>query len=191
MTSNLSLGSRVLVEQVGDEVFAVLPDGGRVVRLSGVDAQTVLDVRDGKVLHPGEVEVSHLIDIGVLSRPHFSRRGFLKAGVVGASAGIAIVSLPSVAVASSEINLAGSHENLGEAYQFKILPPGPLPDGDPSTLTVEGVGDFDYSERYQEGWISWVGDPSDYLTYDQDQVYYGTFTWGGRSYRVRFGTSGD
>ena len=95
------LVSGVVVEQVGDDVLVVVPGTTEALRLSGEAAKTVLTIQAGESVSSSDPVVGELVARGVVEGPGLSRRGLIKAGAIGAGAGIAVLALPSVAAASS------------------------------------------------------------------------------------------
>jgi hypothetical protein len=101
------LVSGVVVEQVGDDVLVVVPGTTEALRLSGEAAKTVLTIQAGESVSSSDPVVGELVARGVVEVPGLSRRGLIRAGAVGAGAGIAVLAMPSVAAASSVVDLDG------------------------------------------------------------------------------------
>lgn len=101
MSRPVRLASGVLVERVGDDVMVILPETREVLTLSGASEKVVQRVMAGQPVDAGHPAVSHLVDLGILASPGLSRRGLVKAGAIGAGAGIAVMAMPGVAAASS------------------------------------------------------------------------------------------
>lgn len=100
----------VIVERVGDDLMVVVPGNSDVVSLSGRPAEVLVDVQEGKDVDPSEPALKTLNDLGIVTSPGMSRRGLIKAGAIGAGAGIAVMAMPSVAAASSQQRLSGSYD---------------------------------------------------------------------------------
>lgn len=101
-TSNhYTLSRGAVVETMGDTVLVMIPGQSDVVSLTGLSADVVTAVSSG---HPVSEEhkaaIEELVRLGII-KSTVSRRNLFRAGVVGAGAGIAVLSLPSVAAASS------------------------------------------------------------------------------------------
>jgi hypothetical protein len=92
----------VIVERVGDDLMVIVPGNLDVVSLSGRPAEVLLEVQEGRDVDPSEPALKALSDLGIVSSPGMSRRGLIKVGAIGAGAGIAVMAMPSVAVASSD-----------------------------------------------------------------------------------------
>jgi len=100
--SSMSIAPGVIVEMVGDDVVVMVPGSTEVIRLSGDSAHTIRAIHAGDVSVLPSHTVTELMERGILiSRAGMSRRGVLKAGAIGAGAGIAVLTMPSVAAASS------------------------------------------------------------------------------------------
>lgn len=96
-----SLTPGVLIERVGGDLMVVVPGKSNFVRLSGSVAEVLLDVQAGRSVSSSHSALSDLVNLGILNPPGMSRRGLVKAGAVGVGAGIAVMAMPSVAMASS------------------------------------------------------------------------------------------
>ena len=100
--SSMSIAPGVTVENVGDDVVVMVPESTEVIRLSGDAAQLVRAIHAGDVSVLPSHTVTELLERGILiSQAGMSRRGVLTAGAIGAGAGIAALTMPSVAAASS------------------------------------------------------------------------------------------
>ena len=97
------LSPEVLVEDVGDDCLVYVPGTESVVTLSGDTANALRQIQSGLAVDPTSPSVSELIRLGIVqaSSP-MSRRNVIRAGLIGAGAGVAALSLPSVAAASSD-----------------------------------------------------------------------------------------
>jgi hypothetical protein len=122
----MSLTTGVVVERVGDELMVIIPGNNGVVSLSGRPAEVLLDVQAGKKVDAADPALRDLVDCGIVSAPGLSRRSLIKAGVIGAGAGIAVIAMPGVAAASSSprTRLAGffdfDDESNPSSVQFII-----------------------------------------------------------------------
>jgi hypothetical protein len=91
----------VIVDRVGDDLMVIVPGNSDVVSLFGRPAEVLLDVKAGKKVDSTDPAVQDLVDLGILAATGLSRRGLIKAGAIGAGAGIAVLAMPGVAAASS------------------------------------------------------------------------------------------
>jgi TctA family transporter len=98
--NRIALASGVVVEDLGVDLMVMVPGSTEVLTLSGDAAEAVRLVQSGSPVTTDAV-VSDLVRLGVLESPELSRRGLIKAGAIGAGAGIAVMAMPSVAAASS------------------------------------------------------------------------------------------
>jgi hypothetical protein len=96
------LSPGVIVEHVGGELLVVVPGHTDVVKLTGGVAKVLEDIRAGKPVDLSAPAVSDLVALGIVSTPGVSRRGLIKAGAIGAGAGIAVLAMPGVAAAASD-----------------------------------------------------------------------------------------
>ena len=121
MAHLVTLSSGVVLEQLAGEVLVVVP-GNDIVRLSGAPADLVLDLQAGKHVDSSHPSVSDLAHLGVVTVSGLSRRSLLKAGAIGAGAGIVLLSMPSVAAASSInwIEIRGFSFPFGGPWGFEI-----------------------------------------------------------------------
>jgi hypothetical protein len=133
MMTKYSLTPGVIVERVGDDLMVIVPGNTDVVSLSGHPAEVVLDVQAGRKVNSLEPVLRNLADLGVITTPGVSRRGLIKAGAVGAGAGIAVLAMPSAAAASSHDREASSHDRgasppvvLSGSYVYVLLGGGSL-----------------------------------------------------------------
>jgi hypothetical protein len=90
----------VVVEELGGNLMVMVPGLSGVLTLSGESARVLRQVQAGEAVVSHDA-VSELIDRGVLQEKAMSRRGLIKAGAVGAGAGIAVMAMPGVAAAAS------------------------------------------------------------------------------------------
>lgn len=105
--SKYTLHHGVEVEHVGNEVMVYVPGRTEVLRLSGEAAEVVLAMRAGGSAHASWSVIQDLESLGVIHPTGVSRRGLIKAGAIGAGAGIAVMAMPSVAAASSSFVFDG------------------------------------------------------------------------------------
>jgi hypothetical protein len=110
--SRLGLVSGVVVEDLGGDLMVMVPGSTEVLTLSGDAAEAVRRVQAGTPVVTDSV-VSDLVRLGVLESSGFSRRGLVKAGAIGAGAGIAVLSMPGVAMASSDDGVLLDLTNFG------------------------------------------------------------------------------
>lgn len=98
--TNVSLVAGVVIERVDDDLMVIVPGDSDVVSLSGRPAQVLADVEAGRKVDSTDSALRDLVDLGIVSAPGLSRRG-LFVGAIGAGAGIAVLALPSPAMAAS------------------------------------------------------------------------------------------
>jgi hypothetical protein len=105
---NISVANRfelvegVLLEQVGGDLLVAVPGSLETLRLTGDVANTLRAIHSGVAVDFVGSDITDLIKLGVVAdRSKVSRRGVVRAGVVGVGAGIAVLAMPSVAAASS------------------------------------------------------------------------------------------
>lgn len=169
MKPSIALASGVVVEPVGDEALVIVPGQTDVIRLTGPTAQAVIDICGGAPVSVSDSLLSHLVDLGIVTVPGLSRRGLIKAGALGAGAGIAVLAMPTVASASSpaevetqliSFTISSNTSGLG-AWPLNTPvtlshggPPwakNPSPFPTPGTLGVWAVKGFELSMRYDGG----------------------------------------
>jgi hypothetical protein len=110
-TSRITVPTGVVAQRVGQELVVLIPGRAEVVKLTGEAAEVFLDIQAGRTVQASDDIVSGLEAQGVIEIPGLSRRGLIKAGAIGAGAGIAVMAMPSVAAAASP-----SSTFEGEAY---------------------------------------------------------------------------
>lgn len=146
-TPQYELAPGVLLEDLGSEYVAYVPDASDVVTLSGEAAAALRQIRSGiPGKYSGET-VSHLVSLGIIHAPSgISRRGVVRAGLIGVGAGIAALSLPSVAAASSAAEGPGPY-NINNVFSsstgdtlnnFSLVITPAVPDGTTGTATLAG-----------------------------------------------------
>ena len=131
----LRLATGVVVENMGTTVLVMIPGQHDVLTLTGPAADVVNAVVAGQPVSKGlEPEVELLLSAGVLTSP-MSRRNLLRAGAIGAGAGIAVLSMPSVAAAASP----GGGTGGGEDPVFTFTDFSGQNDNDGNPVLVNGV----------------------------------------------------
>ena len=104
----------VIVEDLGSESAVYIPGVSEVLTLSGDAATVIRRIRDGESVEGAESVVSDLVARGLIEPAQgMSRRGVVRAGVIGAGAGIAALAMPSVAAASSPGGQGGVGASVG------------------------------------------------------------------------------
>lgn len=100
--NSVELRAGVLVEELGNELLVKVPGSTDAVVLSGEPASIIRSLRAGRPL-PVNGPCLELVDLGVLEfTSAVSRRSVLAVSAVGVGAGIALFSMPTVAVAASQ-----------------------------------------------------------------------------------------
>ena len=200
--TGVHLGHGITHEVVADQVIVFLPASAQgspssVVSLSGGAAEVFLRVVNGDEGVTVDTEhVSDLVSLGVVQSDvpvGVSRRAALKAGAVGAGAGIAVLALPQAAAAASVaadvIELEGFWENPEpNGIRFVAEIPGRQITGEPD-LVVEGLdGVIPYVDvlDVNGGFIVWGRDYSPGVAPSTPGDLIGTFTSDGQVYRVTF-----
>jgi hypothetical protein len=117
-TSRITVPTGVVAQRVGKDLMVLVPGRAEVVTLTGEAAEVFLDIQAGRAVHARDDIVSGLDAQGVIEIPGVSRRGLIKAGAIGAGAGIAVLSMPNVAAAASSSPIDGEASTPfeGEAY---------------------------------------------------------------------------
>lgn len=194
----------VMVETVVTDLVVIVPGSLEAFRLTGEAASTLAKIRSGMKVDPTEPEVAELMSRGIVEMPGISRRGLVKAGAIGAGAGIAVMAMPSVAIASSGPEyLNGVYYNgfgIGIG-QFTGLPdrwPSPVPsldENDVSALLVDGesipIRNFGAGAAEGSKDVFWAFQPNPDTNplNNWTGTVVGTFVWAGRQFSVTF-TSG-
>ena len=147
------LVDNISLEFVGEEALAVMPEHGEVLRFSGPAARAIREVNDNGHTEGSASVVENLLELGVIKSSGVSRRTVLTAGSVGLGAGIAALAMPTVAAASSVIEVRGDYyvyDRTGVSPNVRTLEariPGsngapavdfPENQGSPSSLSVDG-----------------------------------------------------
>jgi len=92
----------VVIEYIGHEAVVMLPGSSSVMRVSEEQAHALRAIEAGHTSGLSTQAVQSLIDAGiVVTHTGMSRRNLVKAGAIGAGAGIAVMAMPTVAAASS------------------------------------------------------------------------------------------
>lgn len=195
----------VLVETIGQEVMVMVPGVTEFISLTGDAASLVREVQAGLVASASHPALAELIDLGILSIPSgMSRRGLITAGAIGASAGIAVMAMPNVAVAASvqRIAIKGTYKSgtgrFGAYWYFEISSesglgdeffPQPAPSSnasDISPLSIKGVSvPVGYSDLDGVGiqFVVWEDETLISLVPGDEET--GEFTWTGADGIVR------
>ncbi len=158
--SEYELAPGVLVEHVGSECVVWIPETTDVVTLSGDAAETLRQIIFAAPGNYNSETLSHLVSLGIIHSPSdISRRSVVRAGLVGLGAGIATLSLPSVAAASSAEEGPGPYtinnvpySNTGDTINNFTLEMTPtVPDGTTGTVTLAGGQDVAVTFREATG----------------------------------------
>jgi hypothetical protein len=192
--SRVALASGVVVEELGGDLMVMVPGSTEVLTLSDVAADAVRRVQSGSPVATDAV-VSDLVRLGVLETSGLSRRGLIKAGAIGAGAGIAVMAMPNAAMAASGGDGGPSEFDLGNSgvsgssgnwsFSTNVIPgtgfPSGVPDGYSGTFTTNSG--IVIAVTYNSSTDSWSG-LSDSQESDDTKFWYGvlTFSFGGRDY---------
>jgi len=196
----------VLIEKIGEELVVVIPGSHEALRVTGQEALALSEIKSGHVVNADSPAVLKLAELGVIDVPGLSRRGLIKAGAIGAGAGIAVLAMPSVAAASSEPNVAALTIT---GFFYPIRNPGffewaievdntsgvPLPL--PNTTGV-GITDLEISgfppTRFKR--LNYANDTDWIIRFESDPEateitkpsppFTGFFTWGSQDFEVSF-----
>ena len=193
-SARVQVVSGVSHEVVADQVIVYVPGVGHesprtAVQLSGDTADVFLRVVSGDEGVTVETEhVSELVAVGVLVSEGsnvFSRRSALKAGAVGVGAGITVLALPQAAAASSvPIELQGTWFFDEDLMIFIASEGDEEVTGDPGPLTVDRItGPIPFLVIKLERLI-WEREFDPFPDVSGELI--GTFTSGGKHYRVTF-----
>ena len=152
--SAFSVPHTVSVEFVGDDALVMTGQPRQVLRFSGEPARAIREVVSvGKTTCSTSV-VQNLMDLGVITPSGMTRRSVLAAGGIGLGAGVAVIAMPTVAAASSVIQVRGDYyvyDNTRVTPNVRSLQariPGtngapavdfPEGQGSPSALSVDGL----------------------------------------------------
>ena len=150
MKKTLTLAPGAVIEPVGNDVMVMMPGNTDILRISGPAADTLRTIVAGQPVDPSTPTVLELADQGIIQTSWMSRRGLIRAGAIGAGAGIAVLAMPTAAAAASpaevETRLATFNipttEQLTEGDPFNLSHQGPppprtiVPDPFPTTGTT-------------------------------------------------------
>lgn len=201
--NHVKIARGVIVETVGAELLVVVPGTLEALRLTGEAASTLAKVQAGIKVDPTSPEAAELMSRGIVEIPGISRRGLIKAGAIGAGAGIAVLAMPSAAFASSGISgieyLNGEYYDgfgigiLQSATRLTDNWPSPQPSSnaaDVSALLVDGVSipiltfGAETSVLPPNRDVFWAFSDSTLNSWTGTVV--GTFVWAGRRFSVTF-----
>ena len=199
MKKTLTLAPGAVIEPVGDDVMVMMPGNTDILRISGPAADTLRTIVAGQPVDPSTPAVLELANHGIVSPSGMSRRSLMKAGAVGAGAGIAVLAMPSVAAASSVGGGGGGSEPIaaiwlsqsGGVILFDISEESQLAgkSGSPSGLTglpssfdTSSSGLVNSDSRSDSGDVSWRYTP----TSGPSGPLSATFVWDGVTYQVTF-----
>ena len=104
MKKTLTLAPGAVIEPVGNDVMVMIPGNTDILRISGPAADTLRTIVAGQPIDPTTPTVLELANQGIISPSGMSRRGLIRAGAIGTGAGIAALTMPSVAAAASGEN---------------------------------------------------------------------------------------
>ena len=100
--NRVSLVEGVIVESLGEELIVLVPGSMEIVRLDGDPANLLRRIMNGEPPSSSDSDSMSLLgQFGLLKSSAVSRRSVLRAGAVATGAGIALLSFPSAAAASS------------------------------------------------------------------------------------------
>lgn len=162
------LAKGVVVEQVGSDFLVIAPGSLDAVRLTGEAAETLSKIQSGIFVDSTSPVVGELSSFGILEAQGVSRRGLIKAGAIGAGAGIAVMAMPGVAAASSQVGAAGIYQVVGSDVQFRVplseLGALSAPGLDDRGLTVTSLGISGQGSPGDDGtfayWTGWGAAPA-------------------------------
>jgi hypothetical protein len=191
--SQVTISSGVISERVGNELLVIVPGRTDTVRLTGHAADLFLDIQAGTKVDTADLVVADLVDLGITQASGMSRRGLIKAGAIGAGAGIAVLAMPGVAAAASTAviryelgNFSGSINFSGSGMlyidQGSGHPVG-VTDGYAGVWVTSNLR-INVAVAYNEGFEAWVGTLSDSRVQDFAEYQSGTlfFTFEGLDY---------
>lgn len=101
MKTTITLAPGAVIEPVGDDVMVMMPGNTDILRISGPAADTLRTIVAGQPVDPATPTVRELANQGIIQTSGMSRRGLIRAGAIGAGAGIAVLAMPTAAMASS------------------------------------------------------------------------------------------
>ena len=142
MKKTMTLAPGAVIEPVGDDVMVMTPGNTDILRISGPAADTLRTIVAGQPINPLAPTVIELADQGIISTSGMSRRGLIRAGAIGAGAGIAFLAMPTAAMASS----SGPSPFVGTGtYRLGQVTPSERWDFTIVKTDFPDVGLFDYS----------------------------------------------
>ena len=108
------LAPGVIVEDLGSDSAVFVPGVAEVLTLSGDAAAVIRRIRSGESVDGAQAVLSDLVARGVIQPAHgMSRRGVVRAGVIGAGVGVAALAMPGVAAAASSNVGGGGPQPVG------------------------------------------------------------------------------
>lgn len=113
MKKTMTLTPGAVIEPVGDDAMVMMPGNTDVLRITGPAAETLRNIVAGQPVDASTPAVLELANHGIISTSAMSRRGLIRAGAIGAGAGIAVLAMPSVAAAASDGGGGGESTILG------------------------------------------------------------------------------
>ena len=146
MKTTLTLAPGAVIEPVGNDIMVMMPGNTDILRISGPAADTLRTIVAGQPVDPSTPTVIELANQGIISTSGMSRRGLIRAGAIGAGAGIAVLAMPTAAMASSSGPTAtGTWGLQGNGEIWFILDTLDFPANLDDNLTAEGTDDFGVS----------------------------------------------
>jgi hypothetical protein len=167
MKKALTLAPGAVIEPVGDDVMVMMPGNTDILRISGPAADTLRTIVAGQPVDPSTPTVLELANQGIISPSGMSRRGLIRAGAIGAGAGIAVLAMPTAAMASSELpsfDAMGTYQFISNEWRFTLLK-ADFPDETQfglGNLTIDGNAFDSQSGPTSKTWFDRVGGPSTY-----------------------------
>lgn len=164
MKTTIALTPGAVIEPVGDDVMVMMPGNTDILRISGAAADTLRTIVAGQPVDPTAPTVIELTDHGIISAPGMSRRGLIRAGAIGAGAGIAVLAMPTAAMASSELpsfDAMGTYQFINNEWHFTLLK-ADFPDETQfalGNLTIDGNAFDSQTGPTSKTWIDRVGGP--------------------------------
>ena len=182
----VKLAAHVIVEWVGADLLLCSPKSGRVSRITGAHPEVTESLASGGSVpvtsHP---DLLSLVQEGTLVQYQgLSRRSLVKAGAIGAGAGIAVLAMPTVAAASSvAFSLVGNFYRSGSNFFFEIAThQSEFPALPPSTDILDVSGLSILGTTLPVAYSDLVGNPR-YIGWGSLPGFtsgtQGTFTWVG------------
>jgi transcription elongation factor len=149
MKTTLTLAPGAVIEPVGEDVMVMMPGNTDILRISGPAADTLRTIVAGQPVDPSTSTVLELANQGIIFPSGMSRRGLIRAGAIGAGAGIAVLAMPTAAMAASSApTVSGTWLSIGfQTWAFRV-DSGGFPAAD-DTLTLAGTDNFGVSPGTQ------------------------------------------